>query len=102
MGRITVPPAIVMACEGFSKPPKVGSYSQQSPPPHWAYPHALRNASDSLEVYQRFLAGGWRDVPERDRWWVEPLSGVTEERRRVNLAKLEVIDRGVVDCMNIW
>lgn len=101
MGRITVPPAVVMACEGFSKPPKDGSYSHQSPPPHWAYPHALRNASDSLEVYRRFLAGGWRDVPKGDRWWIEPLSGPTEERRRSNLAKLEAIDRGVVNCMNI-
>lgn len=101
MGRITVPPAIVMACEGFSKPPKVGSYSHASPPPHWAHPHALRNTSDSLDVYQRFLAGGWREVPEGDRWWVEPLSGPTEERRRANLIKLELIDRGVVGCMNI-
>ncbi|KAF8547999.1 hypothetical protein OG21DRAFT_1516769 [Imleria badia] len=101
MGRITVPPAIVMACEGFSRPPKVGSYSHESPPPHWVHPHALRNASDSLDVYRRFLAGGWRDVPEGDSWWVEPLSGPTEERRRANLTRLEVIDRGVVGCMNI-
>ena len=101
MGRITVPPAIVMACEGFSKPPEVGSYSHKSPPPHWAHPRALRNASDSLDVYRRFLAGGWRDVPEGERWWVESLSGPTEERRRANLTKLEVINRGVVGCMNI-
>ncbi|KAH0833852.1 hypothetical protein J3R83DRAFT_11018 [Lanmaoa asiatica] len=101
VGRITVPPAIVMACEGFSKPPKSGSYSHQSPPPHWAHPQALRNASDSLRVYRRFLAGGWRDVPEGDRWWIEPLSGPIEEQRRANLAKFEAIDHGMADCMNI-
>ncbi|KAF8124368.1 hypothetical protein EV363DRAFT_1343478 [Boletus edulis] len=102
MGRITVPPAIVMACEGFSKPPETGSYSRRSPPPHWVHPHALRHASGSLDVYRRFLAGGWRDVVEDDRWWVEPLSGPTEERRRTNLTKLEVINRGVVGCLDIW
>ncbi|KAF8548000.1 hypothetical protein OG21DRAFT_1516772 [Imleria badia] len=101
IGHITVPPAIVMACEGFSRPPKVGSYSHDSPPPHWARPHALRNASDSLDMYRQFLAGGWRDVPEGDRWWVEPLSGPAEERRRANLTRLAVVHRGLVGCMNI-
>ncbi|KAG9308641.1 hypothetical protein JVU11DRAFT_11595 [Chiua virens] len=100
IGRITVPPAIVMACEGFSKPPEFGSYSHQSPPPHWVHPHTLRNTSDSLEAYRGFLAGGWRDVPQGDRWWVEPLSGPIEERRRANLKKLEIIDQGVVGCMS--
>lgn len=92
MGRITVPPAIVLAGEGFSKPSKLGLYSHQSPPPHWVHPHALRNTSNSLGVYRRFLAGGWKDVLEGDRWWVEALSGPIEAHRRANLTKLEVID----------
>ncbi|KAF9232091.1 hypothetical protein BU15DRAFT_55414, partial [Melanogaster broomeanus] len=89
LGRITVLPALLLACEGFSKPPMSGSYSCDAPPPHWIHPHTLRDSSGSLDGYRRFLTGLWRDVAGEDRWWIEPLSGPVEEQRRENLAKLE-------------
>lgn len=34
------------------------------------------------------MRGGWRDVPETERWWVDALGGVVEEQRRVNVEGL--------------
>ncbi|KIJ61754.1 hypothetical protein HYDPIDRAFT_95850 [Hydnomerulius pinastri MD-312] len=99
VGRVSVPPAVVLACEGFSKPSTSGSYS--SPPLHWSHAQALRSLSDSLRNYRLFLTGAWRDVAEEERWWNEPLSGVVEEQRKANLKKFEVVLAGVNGCMSI-
>ncbi|KAF9228231.1 hypothetical protein BS17DRAFT_328851 [Gyrodon lividus] len=99
VGRITVPPALILACEGFSKPPKSGSYSYNTPPPHWIHPHTIRNSSGSLNEYHGFLTRFWRDVAPEDRWWIEPLSGPVEEQRQANLEKLDAIQNGINGCM---
>ncbi|KAF9235417.1 hypothetical protein BU15DRAFT_78001 [Melanogaster broomeanus] len=101
IGRITVPPALLLACEGFSKPPSSGSYSHDAPPPHWIHPHSIRNSSGSLNEYRRFLTGSWRDVPDEKRWWIEPLSGPIEEQRREKLTKLDSIYNGMNGCVDL-
>lgn len=84
-GRITVPPAIVLASSGFSIPAPSGSqpYSHSNPPPHWV--KAQLFAPRASRKYREFLRGGWRDVPEGERWWVDALGGAVEERRSVNV-----------------
>ncbi|KAF8841336.1 hypothetical protein BDN67DRAFT_534502 [Paxillus ammoniavirescens] len=101
IGRITVPPPVLLGCEGFSKPPSSGSYSHDAPPPHWIHPHTLRLSSGSLDDYHGFLTKSWRDVAKEDRWWVEPLNGPVEEQRLANLAKLDAIQSVVNVCMDV-
>ena len=98
-GRITCPPALVIACEGFSNPlPKSElqfqvPYSHANPPPHYKkHVLPLRNPdldNGSLKRMNKFLKGGWREVPEDQRWWEQALGGAIEERRSANM---ELID----------
>ena len=34
------------------------------------------------------MRGGWRDVPEAERWWVHALGGAVEEQRKANVEGL--------------
>lgn len=85
-GRITVPPAIVLAASGFSAPPPDGAqaYSHANPPPHYAHAQELISWRSS-QKYRELMRGGWRDMPEAERWWVSALGGVVEERRKANV-----------------
>ncbi|KAJ7469237.1 hypothetical protein FB451DRAFT_1136520 [Mycena latifolia] len=104
LGRRTVPPAVVLAANGFSAPlelfnsnsePIADSTSAQSAdsaaptpapadlayihlpypiPAHWPRTAALRASIPALTA---FYAGGWRE----DRWWEEALAGCEVERR---------------------
>ncbi|KAF8183225.1 hypothetical protein K438DRAFT_2020662 [Mycena galopus ATCC 62051] len=81
-GRITIPPAIVFAANGFYAAPETASTTSTSTstsstpaekktavhPPHWP---AVRTVTQSMCVLAKFYAGGWRDVPEGERWWVD-------------------------------
>jgi hypothetical protein len=112
IGRVTVPPTIVLASNGFSSPPspppppassgtkiqanKVVPYSHANPPPHWARVKALRcKPEGSMKAYVEFLKGGWRDVPEGERWWEEALAGPVEERRRAQMRALDWMRNGM-------
>ena len=71
VGRLTVPPAVVLALEGFSVPPPPGAdvaaYSRAHPPPSWVAAQKLIAPDVSkghMRTLQTFLRGGWRDVPE--------------------------------------
>lgn len=95
IGRITVPPSLVLATHGFSAPPSefgssLASYSITHPPPHWAKVKALLSLpfGGSPKTLRTFLSGGWRDIPESDKWWDQALSGVVEQKRK---ARLEVV-----------
>ncbi|KAJ7849183.1 hypothetical protein B0H13DRAFT_68084 [Mycena leptocephala] len=89
-GRITVPPAVVLAANGFyaasASPPtqtfSLSSFSHarstNSPPPHWP---AVRALTSSMPALARFYAGGWRGVPEGERWWEDAFSACEGERR---------------------
>lgn len=104
-GRITVPPGIILPCEGFSKPPSTASaapYSSTNPPPHWRKAQALRVAPlGSMPTFAKFLKGGWRDVPEDERWWERALDGPIEEQRKANLDVLDSIRKGMEGTRSI-
>ncbi|KAJ7079451.1 hypothetical protein B0H15DRAFT_933532 [Mycena belliarum] len=87
-GRRTVPPAVILAANGFAAPlpsadpsgiDTTPTYSLAAPPPHWAATAALRASIPALTA---FYAGGWRE----ERWWEEALAGAEAERReRISL-----------------
>lgn len=101
LGRITVPPKIVLALEGFSLPPADGSaprYTFDNPPPSFVAAQALQTPDapyGHLKTLQKFLRGGWRDVPEGERWWEDALGGDIEERRRRNLEAVKGVRLGM-------
>ncbi|KAJ6596285.1 hypothetical protein DFH09DRAFT_973431 [Mycena vulgaris] len=95
LGRRTVPPAVVLAANGFYAPPAppappsdtssdLDSSKQtaaDAPPsheptlaPYWARTAALRA---SLPALTKFYAGGWRE----DRWWEEAFASCEAERQ---------------------
>ncbi|KAH7923844.1 hypothetical protein BV22DRAFT_1014595 [Leucogyrophana mollusca] len=99
-GRITIPPSIVLAGEGFSKPSAAvessGSYSHSHPPPHWGQVQRLRLAPyGSIETYRDFLKGRWRDIPEGGRWWDVALAGPIEIQRKANLNLLKSLSEAM-------
>lgn len=98
-GRITVPPGVVLPCEGFSKPPSTASaapFSPTNPPAHWKKVQALRvGPSGSMPAFAKFLKGGWRDVPEGERWWEDVLDGPIEAQRKANLEVLDSLRTGM-------
>ncbi|KIM86934.1 hypothetical protein PILCRDRAFT_815390 [Piloderma croceum F 1598] len=94
LGRITVPPGLVLAISGFCAPPppspsgdSAQAYSRSNPPPHYTHVQSFFSSPTSRKNTY-FLRGGWKDVPEAERWWVEALGGVVEEQRRANVEGL--------------
>ncbi|KAG0708711.1 hypothetical protein DFH29DRAFT_979345 [Suillus ampliporus] len=104
-GRITVPPGIILPCEGFSNPPSTASaapFSPTNPPAHWKKAQALRVApSGSMPAFVEFLKGGWRDVPEGERWWEDALDGPIEEQRKANLRIFDSIRNGMEEARSL-
>ncbi|KAI0338644.1 hypothetical protein BDW22DRAFT_1348350 [Trametopsis cervina] len=102
IGRITVPPGLILACEGFAAPsadPSVKTYTQKNPPPHYLKAHAMQRddiPKGHLNTFQKFLTSGWRDVPEGERWWEGALGPQVEEMRRRNWDAMH----GIMDGMN--
>ncbi|KAJ7453612.1 hypothetical protein B0H11DRAFT_2070495 [Mycena galericulata] len=96
IGRVTVPPAIAIACEGFSKPSPNPSapYSATNPPPHWERVRAIWK-SGGAKAMRDFLSGGWKTVAEEDRWWDDALGGPVESKRRDNLNMVQGIRAGM-------
>ncbi|TFK37231.1 hypothetical protein BDQ12DRAFT_667169 [Crucibulum laeve] len=101
MGRITVPPTLALAINGFSVPPssdgEVAAYSRTNPPPHWAKAKAVwsKPQGGSTKALAALLKGGWRDVSESERWWDQALSGSLDEKRKENMAGLEALRKGM-------
>ena len=77
IGRITVPPALVLATAGCaSSPDKV----------RWDDITRLRSGSG--KEMRELLRGGWRNVPEGQRWWDDALAEFESERvRRLAICK---------------
>ncbi|TFK45234.1 hypothetical protein OE88DRAFT_1729805 [Heliocybe sulcata] len=92
-GRITVPPALVFAINGFAAD-GMGRHSRANPPPYWAKVEELVRLSQGKRL-ARFLRGGWRDVPDGERWWEEAVGGDVERRRRERLEVLNHIRLGM-------
>ena len=107
--RITVPPAVVIASEGFTKPygdtdtdnvdsagAGVRSYSHTNPPPNWIKSQSVRvPPHGSMDNFLTFYRGKWREVPEGERWWEDALGGSIEAKRRANLEILESLKLGL-------
>jgi len=93
MGRMTVPPALVLALNGFSgastsdKP-----YSRENAPPHM---EKVRKLLANPKDIRAFLGGGWRELPPEERWWEEALGGAVEEKRKVSLELIQGVRRGM-------
>lgn len=115
-GRISVPPAVALASEGFTNPPSYlepnvkvpAKYTHSNPPPHWAKVREIRvPPSGSMKHFKEFLQGGWKDVPCSNghtdggkvdvggRWWEEALGGPIEEKRKKNLEIVEALRMGM-------
>jgi hypothetical protein len=99
IGRITVPPAIAIACEGFSRPSPnpAAPYSATNPPPHWESVQNIwrSGGEDGAEAMREFLSGGWKRVPEKQRWWNDALGGPVEARRLANLRMVQGVRGGM-------
>ncbi|KAJ7846575.1 hypothetical protein B0H14DRAFT_3454266 [Mycena olivaceomarginata] len=113
-GRITVPPALVLASNGFYAAPPSSYSAAAAPsqaqsktryttaggrgaaPPYWP---AVRAATASMPALAKLYAGGWRAVPEGERWWEEAFAACEGERRErlVPFVGSEAENRGVVD-----
>lgn len=74
IGRITVPPALVLASNGFGLSDEKWSQIKQL--------RTKRPSTPGSLSMRELLKGGWRDVPAEKRWWDQALAGVEEERVR--------------------
>ncbi|RPD61061.1 hypothetical protein L226DRAFT_486149 [Lentinus tigrinus ALCF2SS1-7] len=112
IGRITVPPALVFAIDGFCADPPQGmqAYSRTNPPPHWETVRQLRGDAHatlgspikgSLKGLRDFYTGGWRDVPEGQRWWETALGAEVEERRLRGLPCMQALRKGIEEARTI-
>ncbi|KAF5378479.1 hypothetical protein D9615_007086 [Tricholomella constricta] len=98
VGRITVPPVLVLAVNGFSAPSP-----SPNAPPHWAKAKAVmsRPLGGSTRALHGLLKGGWRDMPPAERWWDQAMGGVVEERRRRALEVVQALGLGMGGVRNL-
>ncbi|KAF9458260.1 hypothetical protein BDZ94DRAFT_1284916 [Collybia nuda] len=104
VGRITVPPALVMATNGFCVPGVVGTYSPTNPPPNWqhAKSYMSKPSGGSTKKLQELYKGGWRNVPEGpERWWDVAMDGVVEEKRRARLDVMKGLGSGLTGARSL-
>ncbi|KAG6877912.1 hypothetical protein C0993_002398 [Termitomyces sp. T159_Od127] len=110
IGRITVPPAVILAVNGFSVPaPPLADgspampYSRSNPPPHWAQAKAVmsRPLGGSKRKLQELFKGGWRNVPEAERWWDAAMGGVVEEKRKKGLEVFQSLGLGIAGARHL-
>ncbi|RXW19054.1 hypothetical protein EST38_g6814 [Candolleomyces aberdarensis] len=90
-GRITIPPSVAFAVNGLT-----GIESSPNPPPHWGKVRELaaKEAGGSRKKMAEFLKGGWRNVPEDERWWEHAFADISE-RNAANLQEVEQVKRGM-------
>ncbi|KAI0749601.1 hypothetical protein C8Q80DRAFT_1232236 [Daedaleopsis nitida] len=119
IGRLTIPPAVVLPVDGFSCGPSASAsasasarpYSHANPPPHWDRVRALRGDAHtalddsvkkgSLKALRDFFTSGWRDVPDAERWWEPALGAEVEERRLRGLACMQALRKGMEEARTI-
>lgn len=102
IGRITVPPAVVLACNGFTVPPppssdSTASYSLSRPPPHWENVQNLmaKSKGGSIKKLRQLMQHGWKEAPAGERFWETALGGIVEERRKRNMVAMEELRSGL-------
>ncbi|KAI0048479.1 hypothetical protein FA95DRAFT_1582186 [Auriscalpium vulgare] len=85
-GRVTVPPALGLACEGFSGDGRTV---------HMQHVREIVGKKGGLGELRKFMRGGWREVDENKRWWEDALGGAVEERRVKNLEVIGLVRKGL-------
>ncbi|THU99275.1 hypothetical protein K435DRAFT_795059 [Dendrothele bispora CBS 962.96] len=113
LGRKTVPPTIVLATNGLSRPPPPSlggiintlksSYTSTNPPPHWDIVKSIASkpCGGSLKAMQQFYSDGWKSVPKGEKWWEKALGGPVEQQRRERLELLSHVGMGM-DSAREW
>jgi hypothetical protein len=56
---------------------------------------ASKPCGGSLKAMQHFYRGGWKSVPEGERWWEQALGGPVEQQRRERLEQLSKVGNGM-------
>jgi hypothetical protein len=94
IGRITVPPSVVLGANGFTGFP---GYSVTNPHAGWqeARKAMSKPLGGSPKKMRELMTGGWKSVPESERWWDQALGPEVEERRAKNLALIEELRKGL-------
>lgn len=94
VGRITVPPQLVLGANGFTG---AEGYSIASPHPEWANARKqiLKPYGGNVRKLKGLFIGGWREVPEGERWWDHALGEAVETQRLKNLASIEGLRKGL-------
>lgn len=93
IGRITVPPNLAIAVNGFTGLP---NHSVTNPHSQWVEAKKVMSKpmGGNTKRMRDLMIGGWRHVPERERWWDQALSGV-EEQRVKNLSFIDALRKGL-------
>ncbi|KAF6756163.1 hypothetical protein DFP72DRAFT_894752 [Ephemerocybe angulata] len=97
IGRITVPPELIFAINGFTahSPPSLDTpFSHSNLPPHMEEVRKLNTGRGGRKSMGAFLKGGWRQVPQGERWWEQAFEGLRERNAR-NLAEVEQLKKGL-------
>lgn len=98
IGRITIPPEIVFAINGLTGLSSTtgAPFSPTNPPPHWNTVLSLSSHAHGggRKKMMTFLKGGWKDVPENERWWTQAFVDLAE-RNAANLAEVEILKLGL-------
>jgi len=100
VGRITVPPAIALALNGCCLPSMSEKpYSHENVPPYWE--NVRKMLADPKDA-QKFMSGGWRELPVEERWWEHALGGAIEEKRKVTLELVQGVRRGMEGAKSVY
>lgn len=93
IGRITVPPNIVLGANGFTGFP---GYSMTKHHSGWREARKIvsKPLGGSPEKMRELMTGGWKNIPEAERWWDQALGPEVEEQRVKNLALIEELRKG--------
>jgi len=88
LGRLTVPPALVIAAAGFGvSPTKWTEILALRAVDRSPKPKSNVKTGEASAGMRTLLKGGWRDVPEGERWWEMAVAPFENERVR----RLEVV-----------
>ncbi|KAF5320554.1 hypothetical protein D9611_010687 [Ephemerocybe angulata] len=109
-GRLSIPPSIVLASNGFNTPTSsrrvtlsssLDSRPQLALPSHWAKLKRIASPTHggSIAKLYAFYRGGWRDAQDvntgSELWWETALGGYVEVHRSAALTDLRGLQEGL-------
>ena len=94
IGRITIPPNVVLGANGFTGYP---GFSVTKPHAEWqeARKRMSKPLGGSPKKMRELMTGGWKSVPESERWWDQALGPEVEAQRVKNMALIEDLRKGL-------